>query len=217
MFTGMIEEKGSVSRIDRSDRSYRLTIQCKKVLEGTKTGDSISVNGACLTVVKMDSRSFQADVTPETMRRTDFSELRPGSPVNLERAVRLCDRLGGHLVLGHVDGTGKIVSLRKEGNAVDVSIMAPAPLMKYIIEKGSIAIDGISLTIASAASNIFTISVIPHTGEETTLLDKQEGNSVNIECDYVAKIIEHMMNQHGEQGLTRSMLESLRTGANYGR
>lgn len=217
MFTGMIEEKGRVSRIEQSNRSYHLTIQCQKVLENTKTGDSISVNGACLTVVKMDPHSFQADATPETMRRTDCSELRPGSPVNLERAVRLCDRLGGHLVLGHVDGTGKIVSLRKEGNAVDVSIMAPAPLMKYIIEKGSIAIDGISLTIASAASNIFTISVIPHTGEETTLLDKQEGDSVNIECDYVAKIIEHMMNQPREQGLTRSMLESLRTGAHYGR
>lgn len=148
MFTGIVEEIGTLRRMKPTASSCTLTISCEKVLEGTKLGDSIAVNGTCLTVTRMDTHSFDCDVTPETLSRTSFSMVRVGSPLNLERALRLSDRLGGHIVLGHVDTTGRLISFIKEGNAVNITISVEQKWMKYIVEKGSVAIDGVSLTVA---------------------------------------------------------------------
>lgn len=216
MFTGIVEEIGHIRQIKRSGHSCTLTISCRTVLEGTKLGDSIAVNGACLTVTRMDQDSFDADVTPETLRRTSFSICRPGSPVNLERALRLCDRLGGHIMLGHVDGQGKILSFRKLDNSIEVAITLDKALMRYIVEKGSVAIDGISLTVAERTDTGFTISLIPHTGEKTILMDKKPGDPVNIECDYIGKYIEQLMKDKPGEGLTLGMLQCLGHGGSYG-
>lgn len=216
MFTGIVEEIGHIHHISKARQSERLVISCKKVLEGTKIGDSIAVNGTCLTVTAMDSSSFAADVTPETMRRTAFSLFRPGTPVNLERALRLSDRLGGHIMMGHVDGTGRILSMEKEDNAVNITISPERKWMRYIIEKGSVAVDGISLTVAERTESAFSIALIPHTGSETALLMKHAGDVVNIECDYLGKYVEQLLKEGPKEGLTMSMLESLGHGGHYG-
>ena len=216
MFTGIVEEIGTIRHISRGSTSCTLTITCEKVLEGTKLGDSIAVNGTCLTVTRMDKSSFDADVTPETMRRTSFSLLGIGSAVNLERALRLCDRLGGHIMLGHVDTTGHVQSFIKEGNAINVTISLEKKWMKYIIEKGSVAVDGISLTVAKRKEESFTISLIPHTGEKTILLSKHPGDPVNIECDYLGKYVEQLMGQSPQEGLTMDTLKNLGYGGTYG-
>lgn len=161
MFTGIVEEIGRIHHISKTSRAEKLVISCEKVLEGTKIGDSIAVNGTCLTVTAMDGTSFSADVTPETMRRTAFSLFRPGTPVNLERALRLGDRLGGHIMMGHVDGTGRILSMKKDDNAVNISISTDRKWMRYIIEKGSVAVDGISLTVAGRTENPFPLPSYP--------------------------------------------------------
>ena len=191
-------------------------ISCEKVLEGTKIGDSIAVNGTCLTVTSMDGTSFSADVTPETMRRTAFSLFRPGTPVNLERALRLGDRLGGHIMMGHVDGTGRILSMKKDENAVNISISTDRKWMRYIIEKGSVAVDGISLTVAGRTEKSFSIALIPHTGSETALLLKHPGDLVNLECDYLGKYVEQLLKEGPTEGLTMGMLETLGHGGHYG-
>ena len=216
MFTGIVEEVGHIRRIVGGRQSERLTVSCSKVLVGTKIGDSIAVNGVCLTVVSMDSTSFEADVTPETMRRTAFSLFRPGSPVNLERALRLSDRLGGHIVMGHVDGVGHILSMRKEDNAVNISISCDPQWLRYIIEKGSAAIDGVSLTVAERKETSFSIAMIPHTGSETALLQKNPGDMVNIECDYLGKYVEQLLKKDNNKDLTMGMLEALGRGGHYG-
>lgn len=216
MFTGIVEEIGHIHHISKARQSERLVISCKKVLEGTKIGDSIAVNGTCLTVTAMDSSSFAADVTPETMRRTAFSLFRPGTPVNLERALRLSDRLGGHIMMGHVDGTGRILSMEKEDNAVNITISPERKWMRYIIEKGSVAVDGISLTVAERTESAFSIALIPHTGSKTALLMKHAGDVVNIECDYLGKYVEQLLKEGPKEGLTMSMLESLGHGGHYG-
>ena len=216
MFTGIVEEVGHIRRIIKRNRSERLTVSCRKVLDGTKIGDSIAVNGACLTVISMDHDSFDADVTPETMRRTAFSLFRPGSPVNLERALRLSDRLGGHIMMGHVDGVGHIISMAKEDNAINISISLERKWMWYVIEKGSVAVDGISLTVAERRDDSFSIALIPHTGSETALLQKHSGDPVNIECDYLGKYIEQLMKEGPAEGLTMGMLETLGHGGQYG-
>lgn len=216
MFTGIVEEIGHIHHIEKARQSERLVISCKKVLEGTKIGDSIAVNGTCLTVTAMDSTSFAADVTPETMRRTAFSLFRPGTPVNLERALRLSDRLGGHIMMGHVDGTGRILSMVKEDNAVNISISPERKWMRYIIEKGSVAVDGISLTVAGRTESAFSIALIPHTGSQTALLMKHPGDLVNIECDYLGKYVEQLLKEGPKEGLTMSMLETLGHGGHYG-
>lgn len=210
MFTGIVEEMGHIRHISRGNDTCTLRISCEKVLEGTKLGDSIAVNGTCLTVVRMDKDSFDADVTPETMRRTAFSLLRIGSPVNLERALRLSDRLGGHIMLGHVDGVGRVKSFVKEGNAINVTISLDKTWMRYVIEKGSIAVDGISLTVAKRTEDSFTIALIPHTGEQTILLTKHPGDPVNIECDYLGKYVEQLMKAEPDKGVTMNMLEMLK-------
>lgn len=216
MFTGIVEEIGHIRHISKAGRAEKLVISCHRVLEGTKIGDSIAVNGTCLTVTAMDSRSFTADVTPETMRRTAFSLFRPDTPVNLERALRLSDRLGGHIMMGHVDGTGRILSMEKDDNAVNISISIDRKWMRYIIEKGSVAVDGISLTVAERTDQSFSIALIPHTGSETALLWKHPGDLVNIECDYLGKYVEQLLKEGPKEGLTMGMLETLGHGGHYG-
>lgn len=216
MFTGLVEEIGTVREIKRSNQSCLLTISCKKVLSDAHIGDSIAVNGTCLTICRMDDNSFQADLTPETMRRTSFSVVRPGSPVNLERALSVGARLGGHIVLGHVDTAGKIVSFTREDNAVNISFSLERKWMRYIIEKGSVAVDGVSLTVAERRPDGFSVALIPHTGEETILLKKHPGDPVNIECDYLGKYVENLLQSGPDRGISMEMLEGLKTGGHYG-
>lgn len=216
MFTGIVEEIGTIEKIIYASRSCMLTIRCRKVLEGTQVGDSIAVNGACLTVTELTATSFLCDVTPETMKRTAFSLFKAGTQVNLERALRLCDRLGGHIMLGHVDSTGKILSIYREENALNISVEAEARFEKYMLEKGSVAIDGVSLTIAKKKGAAFTVSLIPHTGKMTGLLSKKTGDLVNLEYDYLGKYVEQFVKEKPEKGLTIEKLKTLHLGGNYG-
>ncbi len=219
MFTGIIEEIGVLKERRDGSHSCTLTVRCEKVLEGTKIGDSIAVNGTCLTVTKLNADSFDVDVTPETMRRTAFSIVRVGSKLNLERALRIGDRLGGHLVSGHVDFVGKLVKKEQEGNAVNLTFSVPEQWMKYILAKGSIAIDGVSLTIAKKQNNYFFVSLIPHTGEMTILLLKQIGDPVNIECDCIGKYIEQLIghNTSSSIGVTMDTLIAGGYKGHYGK
>lgn len=200
MFTGIIEEIGTIRNIRMGTASCVLTVAAEKVLTDAHIGDSIAVNGTCLTVCAFDGKRFSADVMPETMRRTNLGKLVPGSPVNLERAMAADGRFGGHIVSGHIDGTGQIRSLKREDNAVWVTIAASPEILRYIVEKGSIAIDGISLTVARVSPQDFAVSVIPHTGEETTLLHKKPGDIVNLECDIVAKYVEKLLGKDTAKG-----------------
>lgn len=193
MFTGLIEEVGEITSVTRKGNSAQITVRAGKILKDTKIGDSISTNGVCLTVTEKTSNTFTVDVMPETMKRTNLKNFKYGSKVNLERALRVGDRLDGHMVSGHVDGLGKIANYLKEDNAVWITVEADKSLLKYIIEKGSIAIDGTSLTVAYVDDRSFKVSIIPHTGEATTLLDKKIGYEVNLECDMVGKYIEKFM------------------------
>ena len=190
MFTGLIEEIGTVEGIIKGSKSAKITIKARKVLEDVKLGDSISTNGVCLTVVDFSKDRFTVDVMPETMRRSNLKNLKHGSRVNLERALKLGDRLGGHIVLGHIDGVGFIQSFEEEDNATWVIIETSQDILKYVIEKGSIAIDGTSLTVAYVDNKVFKVSIIPLTRDETTLLSKKVGEEVNLECDMVGKYIE---------------------------
>ena len=192
MFTGIIEEKGIIKSIRTVGRSARIVISADKVLEGLKTGDSINTDGVCLTVTGFSSSSFTVDVMPETMHRTAYAKLKPGSHVNLERALRLSDRLGGHIVSGHIDGTGIITQIRKDENALWLSISAEDMVLRYIVEKGSVAIDGISLTVVKTGHGTFEVSLIPHTQSETTITAKKTGDQVNIECDIIGKYVEKL-------------------------
>ena len=190
MFTGIVEEVGSLKEICLGNGFSNVEINCSKVLEETKIGDSISVNGVCLTVNKLNNNSFVADVMGETLERTNLGNLKSGSKVNLERALKLSDRLGGHIVSGHIDGKGRIISIESKEDGTWFTINAPDEILKYIIFKGSIAIDGISLTVAYVDNEIFKVSVIPHTLENTILSYKSEGSYVNLENDMVGKYIE---------------------------
>ena len=194
MFTGIVEEVGQVKAIGNGT----LQIQATKVLEDVKLGDSIAVNGICLTVTGFNSHSFQADVMPETIKRTSLGELKLGSPVNLERALTLSSRLGGHIVSGHIDGTGRIVSLKEDKNAILMKIQADGAILRYIVEKGSVALDGISLTVAQVDSRDFTVSLIPHTRQVTNLSVKGEGSLINIENDVVGKYVAKLLQPAGE-------------------
>lgn len=193
MFTGLIEEIGVIEDINISGKSGSLKIDCSYVLDGVKLGDSISVNGICLTVISFGARFFTVDFMPETLKVTNLWKLERGSRVNLERALKVGDRIGGHIVSGHVDGTGKVILLKVKENATEVWIEADKSLLKYIIQKGSIAIDGTSLTVAEVSRNGFMISIIPHTKKETTLLGKNVGELLNLECDSLGKYIERLM------------------------
>lgn len=192
MFTGVIEEVGTIRSIRRGTRSAVLGIECSKVLEGTKIGDSIAVNGVCLTVTGMDSHGYTADVMAETLDRSSLGMLRSKSRVNLERAMAADGRFGGHIVAGHIDGTGSVSEIRKEDTAVWYRITADSQILRYIVEKGSIAIDGISLTVADVTEESFSVSVIPHTRQETNLTDRSIGDRVNLECDVIGKYVEKL-------------------------
>lgn len=210
MFTGLVEELGTLRSLERGSRSARLVLAGKTVLEGVKLGDSIAVNGVCLTVTDFSATTFSVDVMHETLERTNLGELRVGSRVNLERALRLGDRLGGHLVSGHVDGVGVIRSQKRVDIAILTEIEAPEGVLRYCIPKGSIAVDGISLTIIDVLPHGLTLSLIPHTAGMTTLGFKQAGDRVNLEGDLIGKYVERLLggSRQGEKkpGLT---LESL--------
>ncbi len=193
MFTGIIEEIGEVQNIHRGAKSAKLTIKGSVVLQDAGIGDSIAVNGVCLTVTGISGQTFSADVMAESMRRTALGALTVGSRVNLERAMAANGRFGGHIVSGHIDGTGMIREMKKEDNAVWVTVDADARILRYIIEKGSIAIDGISLTVAYVDDTCFKVSVIPHTARETTLLSKTAGDRVNLENDVIGKYVEKLL------------------------
>jgi len=193
MFTGIVEEIGEIKSIKRGVHSESLTIKGAKVLEGSAVGDSIAVNGICLTATSISGDTFTADVMAETMRKTSLGSLSVGSHVNLERAMLAGGRFGGHIVSGHIDGVGTITNLKREENAVWVTIETTPKILRYIIEKGSIAIDGISLTVAYVDSKCFKVSIIPHTASETTLLSKKPGDLVNLENDVIGKYVEKLL------------------------
>ena len=199
MFTGIIEETGIIKSIRTEGRSARITISAEKVLEDMKVGDSINTNGVCLTVTEFSSSAFTIDVMPETMQRTTFAKLRSGSRVNLERALRLTDRLGGHIVSGHIDGTGILEKIREDENAVWLSVSGEPGILRYIVEKGSVAIDGISLTVVKVSQRSFEVSIIPHTQTETAILLKKTGDTVNIECDIIGKYVEKLSSKKSDK------------------
>lgn len=199
MFTGIIEEMGTVVSVQRTNSSLLLNIQGEVVLQDIHVGDSIAVNGVCLTVTAFEDRNFTADVMPETFRRSSLAGLSTGSRVNLERAMAADGRFGGHIVSGHVDGVGTISEKKTEDNAVWVTVTAGQEILHYVVEKGSIAIDGISLTVAYVDESCFKVSVIPHTGAQTTLLTKKKGEVVNLECDIIGKYVEKLLGQGRSQ------------------
>lgn len=206
MFTGIIEEVGKVvSLVD-----YCLTAHANKVMESMRLGDSMAVNGACLTVVNFSEGEFSVGLAPETLRRTSFGNLKVGDPVNLERPLAVSERLGGHIVQGHVDATGRITSMRPEGDYVIVRINSPKRLMPYIVEKGFVGVDGISLTVVKKGASSFTFSMIPYTMENTNLKGKSVGDRVNLEVDIVAKYVESLL-----AGEAQASLLSQKEGRRY--
>lgn len=199
MFTGLVEELGKVKAIARGVKSVRLTIEAHKVINDVKLGDSIAVNGTCLTVVKYNENCFTADVMPETVDRTALASLKIGTQVNLERTLSLGDRFGGHIVSGHIDGIGVISAKDKNDNAVIIQIATGPEVMRYIVKKGSIAIDGISLTIVDYGEDWFTVSLIPHSAAVTTLGFKKTGDTVNVETDVIGKYVEKLLGLNSTQ------------------
>lgn len=195
MFTGIIEEVGSVASIRKGAHSCVLTVNASRVLEDVNLGDSIATNGVCLTVTSFTSHSFSADVMHETLNRSSLGSLHIGSPVNLERAMLAGGRFGGHIVSGHIDGVGTISSIKEDDNAVWYTVEAPSNILRYIIEKGSITLDGISLTVAKVTNSNFSVSIIPHTRAQTNLASKKVGDVLNLENDLVGKYVERLMLQ----------------------
>ena len=210
MFTGLIEEVGALRAVRRGAHSSVLSIGARTILEDLKVGDSVAVNGVCLTATTVDAGGFTADVMHETLRRSSLSALAPGSPVNLERAMAADGRFGGHIVSGHIDGTGAITAKRRDDNAVWYTVAASPSLLRYIVEKGSIAIDGISLTVAEITERDFSVSVIPHTAAVTILGGKGTGDVVNLETDIIGKYVEKLLRPREEPapagGLTLEFL-----------
>lgn len=210
MFTGIIEEIGTVLQIKKGQHSAVLTIQASKVLEQTKTGDSIAVNGICLTVTALTEGHFLADVMHETLNRSSLAQIKSGSHVNLERAMAVDGRFGGHIVAGHVDGIGKIIATSRDDTAVWYTIGAEPSVLKYIVEKGSITVDGISLTVAQVWKDRFSVSVIPHTQQQTVLKERTKGDFVNLETDIIGKYVEKLLRPAEEpqkdSGITKEFL-----------
>jgi len=193
MFTGIIEEMGTVKSLSIRGESARIQVAARKILADIRLGDSIALNGVCLTVTSFTPQGFSADVMPETLRKTGLQEMKPGEQVNLERALALGGRLGGHLVSGHIDGTGRIRDRRLEENAVVLWISAPPEIMRVIVSKGSVAVDGVSLTVADVTQDAFSVSLVPHTAELTTLGSRVPGETVNLENDLIGKYVERFM------------------------
>jgi riboflavin synthase len=201
MFTGLVEEMGTVAALAPDEGGgARITIRCARVLDDLATGDSVSVSGACLTATEVSVEGFSADCAPETLRRTAIGGLRPGDRVNLERPPRAGDRMGGHLVQGHVDAVGTVRGARPEGQSLVLEVAAPAPLLRYVVEKGSVAVDGISLTVAARLPDGFTVALIPETVARTTLGPDAVGRPVNLEVDVVAKYVESLTAPHAPEG-----------------
>ncbi len=210
MFTGIIEEIGRIEQIQKGRHSAVLTIRAQIIPEDLKAGDSIAVNGICLTVISFSSGSFSADVMHETLNRSAFAHLKRNSRVNLERAMPANGRFGGHIVTGHVDGVGKIIGIRRDDTAIWYTLQAEPSVMRYIVEKGSVAIDGISLTVARKFSDRFSVSAIPHTVRVTTLNERREGDLVNLENDIIGKYVDRLLNpaaaQQADGTLTKEFL-----------
>lgn len=207
MFTGIIEETGIVRSIKKGKRSAVVTVGASKVLDDLKQGDSIAVNGVCLTVVSLAGNSFSADVMHETIERSTLWKLGVGATVNLERAMPLNGRFGGHIVAGHIDGTGVISSVKQDENAFWFTVRTSTRILRYVIEKGSVAIDGISLTVAGVTEHDFSVSVIPHTAQNTTLGEKRVGNTVNLENDCIGKYVEKLLcTPGGQSGISKEFL-----------
>jgi riboflavin synthase len=207
MFTGIVEELGEVKVLRRDAGAARLTISASTVLDGTVLGDSICVNGVCLTVVALGKSEFSADVAVETLKVTNLGDLKNGAKVNLERALQLSSRIGGHLVSGHVDAIGRIRNKREEGNGWRIFFDGPEAVLRYVIKKGSIAIDGISLTVADVDKTGFSIAMIPHTAGLTTLGYKTAGDSVNLEADIIGKYVERLLSGRVEGGVSMELLQ----------
>jgi riboflavin synthase len=209
MFTGIIEETGIVRAIRRRPDVWRIEIEAEKVRGGTLFGDSIAVDGVCLTAVSLDPRGFSADVSPETRARSTLEQLVPGARVNLERAVTPATRLGGHLVQGHVDARGSIASVERSDGACELAVRFPREGRKYLAEKGAVAVDGISLTVAGLGGDTFTVAVIPYTLDHTTLLSKKAGDGVNLEFDVIAKYVESLL-AYGKVDATMMTMDFLK-------
>lgn len=209
MFTGIIEGLGTISGIRPAGQGRRLSVDADFTLDQTKIGDSIAVNGACLTVVSIRAKQFEVDLSPETLATSTFDRARRGDRVNLERALRLSDRIDGHLVSGHVDGVGSIKSKEKQGNVIRVTVTVPEALTRYMIRKGSVAVDGVSLTINACDTNSFAVSIIPHTADITTVGLKQKGEAVNIETDMIGKFVEQFTRGKGTQDQTKTNASSV--------
>ena len=204
MFTGIIEEIGKIEYIKRGTKSATISIHAENILDDVKVGDSVAVNGVCLTATTVNKTSFTADVMAETMRRSSLSSLTAGSLVNLERAMPMNGRFGGHIVSGHIDGTGVIDSFKREENAIWVTVNTEPKLLKYIVEKGSIAIDGVSLTVAYVDDRCFKVSLIPHTSDMTILTKKKVGDKVNLENDIVGKYVEKLMSTNSDDSISKN-------------
>lgn len=209
MFTGLIEEIGHLESVRRSGSAMKITIRAHTVLKGIKIGDSISTNGVCLTAVDFDAATYTADVMPETLRLTNLGSLVKGDPVNLERAMLAGDRFGGHIVAGHIDGIAVIRSFQEEDNATWISLDCPAHLLKYIVAKGSVALDGTSLTVVDTDRDGFRVSIIPQTKAETALLKKKTGDPVNLECDILGKYVERLLSSREDKprDISRAFLQ----------
>lgn len=197
MFTGLVEEMGRVDQAIRTGGGQRLTVAAKRILDGLRVGDSIAVSGVCLTVTEHSSEYFRADVVPETMTRSTFGELRPGDRVNLERAMPADGRFGGHMVAGHVDAVGSVIDAKRDGFATLLSVSVPEGIARYIVDKGSIAVDGVSLTVMTVERSVFTVSIIPHTEGNTTLAFLRQRSRVNIEVDVLGKYVERLLSSYG--------------------
>lgn len=198
MFSGIVEEMGAITSMEKTLAGMRLTILASTIMGDLKIGDSISINGTCLTVVTKDERNFAVDVSPETLSVTTLGHLTTGAPVNLERAMKLNERIGGHLVAGHVDGVGTIRNRRQEGNAIFFTIEVPNEILRYCVVKGSVTVDGISLTINDVTDKGFSVAIIPHTAKVTTLGLKQAGDSVNLESDLIGKYVERLLQERNQ-------------------
>jgi riboflavin synthase len=207
MFTGIVEELGTVQSLVQAGGGFHLSVRAAKVVEDLRLGDSLSVNGACLTVTRFDAAGFTVGLSPETLRRTTLKQLRRGDRVNLERALRPGDRMGGHYVQGHVDGVGTVAGRRQEGDSLVVKVAAPEGITRYVVEKGFIAVDGTSLTVTERGDEWFAVSLIPFTQEAVTLAEKGIGDGVNLEVDIIAKYVESFLTRReGQRGVTAGFL-----------
>ncbi|MBR5068991.1 MAG: riboflavin synthase [Bacteroidales bacterium] len=208
MFTGIIEEVGHVKALHRGAKSFTLEVEANLVVQDVKVGDSIATNGVCLTVTSLGDHGFSADVMPETVERTALGRLKPGSPVNLERALSLQSRLGGHIVSGHIDGTGRIAARRQDDTALWLTVECDSKLLRYIIEKGSITVEGVSLTVARVDERSFSVSLIPHTQLVTTLHRLRIGDLVNLENDIIAKYVEKLLGKTPDETLMAKLRDN---------